>query len=88
MPSINLLAVFNPSNYWRSGYVTIPWQPIYREFQIPPSELVLSDLRDLSRTPICAQVDCLDPDEPEREHLIFSVSKQQFQIQILTTGTV
>ncbi|BAZ41017.1 hypothetical protein NIES4101_69790 [Calothrix sp. NIES-4101] len=73
MPSINLLAVFNPSNYWRSGYVTVPWQPIYQEFQIPPVELTLSDLRDLSRTPLCAQVDCIDPKNSERDRLVFSL---------------
>ncbi|RUT04361.1 hypothetical protein DSM106972_045890 [Dulcicalothrix desertica PCC 7102] len=75
MASINLLAVFNPSNYWRSGFITLPWQPIYQQFQIPPEELVLSDLRDLSHAPIKAQVDHVDPESLERDTLIFSLSK-------------
>ncbi|MBF2063088.1 MAG: hypothetical protein IGS39_01440 [Calothrix sp. C42_A2020_038] len=75
MPSINLLAVFNSSNYPRSGIVTLPWQPVYEQFNIPPEELVLSDLRDLSHTPINAQVDCIDPDDPQRDTLIFSLQK-------------
>ncbi|ARV59138.1 hypothetical protein BZZ01_11250 [Nostocales cyanobacterium HT-58-2] len=75
MPSINLLAIFNPSNYWRSGYITVPWQPIYQQFQIPPEELVLSDLNDLSHTLISAQVDRIDPEDSSRDILVFSLQK-------------
>ncbi|NJM70708.1 MAG: hypothetical protein HC862_11025 [Scytonema sp. RU_4_4] len=75
MPSINLLAIFNPSNSWRSGYITLPWQPIYQQFQIPPEELVLSDLRDLSHTQIHAQVDRVDPEDSSRDVLVFSLQK-------------
>jgi hypothetical protein len=75
MPSMNLLAIFNPSNYWRSGYVTVPWQPIYQQFQIPPEELVLSDLRDLSHTRINAQVDRIDPEDSSLDILVFSLAK-------------
>ncbi|MBD2356181.1 hypothetical protein H6G41_16370 [Tolypothrix sp. FACHB-123] len=53
MPSLNLLTVFNPSNYWRSGICTIPWQAMSstgyanaQQFAITPDELILSDLRD------------------------------------------
>ena len=75
MSSINLLAIFNPSNYLRGGYVTIPWEPISQKFQIPAEELILSDLRDLSHTPINAQVDRIDPDDPSRDTLVFSLAK-------------
>ncbi len=75
MPSINLLAVFNLSNYWRRGHVSIPWQAIAEEFQIPPEELVLSELRDLSHTQIAAQVDKIDPDDRTRDTLVFSLPK-------------
>ncbi|MFB2772396.1 hypothetical protein ACE1AT_24390 [Pelatocladus sp. BLCC-F211] len=75
MPSINLLTLFNSSNNWRQGHVSVPWQPIYQQFQIPPEELVLSDLRDLSHRPINAQVDRVDPDDPSRDTLIFSLPK-------------
>jgi hypothetical protein len=74
MPSLNLLTVFNPSNYWRSGYVTIPWQ-IVQQFQIPPEALVLSDLRDLTHAPLKAQVDRIDPDDPTRDTLVFYLEK-------------
>lgn len=73
MSSINLLAVFNPSDYWRGGHVTVPWQPIYQEFQIPPEDLVLRDLRDRTHTILLAQVDRVDPDEPTRDTLVFSL---------------
>ncbi|MDJ0733568.1 MAG: hypothetical protein QNJ47_05680 [Nostocaceae cyanobacterium] len=75
MPSINLLAVFNPSNYWRTGYVSIPWQPIAQKFQIPATELILTDLRDLSHTIINAQVDRIDPEDPSRDTLVFSLNQ-------------
>ncbi|MBW4564105.1 MAG: hypothetical protein KME32_23785 [Mojavia pulchra JT2-VF2] len=75
MPSLNLLSVFNPSNYWRSGYVTIPWQAIAQQFQISPEELRLSDLRDLSHTPLSAQIDRIDPEDPSRDVLVFHLPK-------------
>ncbi|MEA5502882.1 hypothetical protein VB735_07130 [Halotia wernerae UHCC 0503] len=71
MPSLNLLAVFNPSNYWRSGYITMPWQAIAQQFQIPPEELVLSELRDLAHTPISSQIDRVDPEDADRDTLTF-----------------
>ncbi len=75
MSSVNLLAIFNPSNSWRSGYLTVKRQPIYQQFQIPPEELVLSDLRDLSHTQISAQVDQVDPEDSSRDILVFSLKK-------------
>jgi hypothetical protein len=75
MPSHHLLSIFNPSNYWRGGHFTIPWQPIQEEFQILPEELVLSDLRDLSHTPLNAQVDRIDPEDSSRDTLVFSLPK-------------
>ncbi|GAB1538886.1 hypothetical protein NUACC21_15500 [Scytonema sp. NUACC21] len=75
MPSMNLLSIFNPSNYWRGGYFSIPWQPIFRQFQILPEELVLTDLRDLSHTPLNVQVDRVDPNDPSRDTLVFSLPK-------------
>ncbi|MDJ0695087.1 hypothetical protein [Mastigocoleus sp. MO_188.B34] len=75
MSPINLLAIFNPSNYSRTGYFTLPWEPIYKKFQIPSEELVLSDLHDLSHKPINAQVDRLDPEDPSRDLLVFSLAK-------------
>ena len=40
MSSINLLAIFNPSNYLRGGYFTLPWEPISQKFHIPAEELI------------------------------------------------
>ncbi|MBW4645705.1 MAG: hypothetical protein KME23_22415 [Goleter apudmare HA4340-LM2] len=74
MPSLNLLTVFNPSNYWRSGYVSVPWQ-IAQQFHISPTELVLSDLRDLTHRSLNAQVDRIDPDDPSRDTLVFQLAK-------------
>jgi hypothetical protein len=75
MPSLNLLSIFNPSNYWRGGYVTMPWQAIAQQFQIPPEELALSDLRDLSHSPLLSQVDRVDPEDPSRDALVFYLPK-------------
>jgi hypothetical protein len=75
MPSLNLLAIFNPSNYWRGGYVTVGWNAIAQQFQIPPEQLVLSDLRDLSHTPLLSQVDRIDPEDPSRDTLVFYLPK-------------
>ncbi|ARV61054.1 hypothetical protein BZZ01_22700 [Nostocales cyanobacterium HT-58-2] len=75
MPSSNLLAVFNPSNYWRGGHVTVPWQPIYQHFQIPPEELILKYVSDSSDTPLLAQIDRVDPEDPSRDTLVFSLAE-------------
>ncbi|MEB3338029.1 MAG: hydrogenase maturation nickel metallochaperone HypA [Leptolyngbyaceae bacterium] len=75
MTSMNLLAVFNPLDYWRSGYVTVPWQAIAQQFQISPEALVLSDLRDLSHTPLPVQVDRIDPEDPSRDTLVFALTE-------------
>lgn len=75
MPSINLLAISNPSDYWRSGSLAVPWQPIYQKFQIPPEELVLRDLRDRFGNPLLAQVDRIEPEEPSRDTLVFSLNE-------------
>ncbi len=75
MPSINLLTVFNPSNYWRSGICSIPWQAIAQQFQITPEELVLSDLRDLTHQPLNAQIDRIDPEDPSRDTLVVQLSR-------------
>ncbi len=74
MSSLNLLTVFNPSHYWRGGYVTIPWH-IVRQFNISSEELILSDLRDLAHTPLNAQIDRIDPDDPARDTLVFYLAK-------------
>ncbi|XZF63746.1 MAG: hypothetical protein ACSI46_03095 [Gloeotrichia echinulata DVL01] len=75
MPSLNLLTVFNPSNYWRNGYVNIPWTAV-EQFQIAPEELILSDLHDLSRRPISSQVDRIDPGDRSRDTLVFYLPRQ------------
>lgn len=75
MPCLNLLTVFNRSNYERSGYIAIPWEAIATQLQIPAADLILSDLRDLTRRPIKAQVDRVDPEDPSRDVLIFHLEK-------------
>lgn len=66
------LLLFNPSNYWRGGYVTTPWQPIFRKTKIAPEKLIV---RDSSNTPLRAQVDRIDPADPTRDTLIFSLAR-------------
>jgi hydrogenase maturation protease len=73
MSLINLLAVVNPSDYWRGGYVATPWQPIAQQFHLSPDELILSDLRDRTHSSLWGQVDRIDPDDPDRDMLIFSL---------------
>jgi hypothetical protein len=74
MSSLNLLAVFNSANYWRTGYIHIPWQAVAQQWQIPPEELVISDLRDLAHTPINQQIDRIDPEDPTRDTLVLALS--------------
>jgi hydrogenase maturation protease len=73
MSLINLLAVVNPSDYWRGGYVVTPWQPIAQQFHLSPDKLILSDLRDRTHVPLLAQVDQIDPNDPSRDMLVFSL---------------
>lgn len=73
MTLLNLLAVYNPSNYWRSGIVTLPWMPIAHELGLKPDEVVLTDLSDRTGTPLLAQVNSVDPDNPERDVLVFAL---------------
>ncbi|WP_414545739.1 hypothetical protein [Nostoc sp. CCY0012] len=74
MSSLNLLAVFNSANYWRTGCINIPWQAVVQQWQIPPEELVISDLRDLAHTPINQQIDRIDPEDPTRDTLVLELS--------------
>lgn len=65
------LCIFNPSpHYWRSGHITTPWQPIYEQTKIPPEELILYDS---SARSLPCQVDHIDPDDPSRDVLVFSL---------------
>ncbi len=73
MPLLNLLAVLNPADYWRGGQVALPWQPLAEQFQLTPESLVVTDLRDHTQTPLLAQVDRLDPEDPARDVLRFAL---------------
>ncbi|MDJ0707092.1 MAG: hypothetical protein QNJ46_27775 [Leptolyngbyaceae cyanobacterium MO_188.B28] len=75
MSVLNLLAVSNPSDYWRSGPVILPWRPIAQQFHISSQELLLSDLRDRTHTPLLAQVDSVDPGDPSRDVLTFFLDR-------------
>jgi hypothetical protein len=75
MPSSNVLAIFNPCNYWRGGYVTIPWRSLYQQFQIPAEELVLKQIDGSSRTDLPLQIDRVDPEDPSRDTLVFLLAK-------------
>jgi hypothetical protein len=65
------LAVFNPSNYQRGGYVVTPWNPIYEQTKIPPDKIVLTDDKD---NRLKCQVDAIDPSDPSLDTLVFFLS--------------
>lgn len=66
------LAVFNPSNYWRGGHVTLPWQPIQKQTGIPPEKVVVRDEMGI-RLP--CQVDRIDPNDSSCDTLTFSLMR-------------
>ncbi len=66
------LLVFNPSNYPRGGWVTMPWQSIAEQTGFDPDNLLL--YQDVG-TPLYYQVDQIDPDEPARDTLSFFLSR-------------
>jgi hypothetical protein len=64
------LLIYNPSDYSRKGHVSVRWQPIEAAIGIPPQELVL---RDDSNALVPFQVDRIDPNDPSRDILTFSL---------------
>jgi hypothetical protein len=62
-----VVAVYNPSHYWRGGYVTVPWQAV-GQLGIRPDRCMLSGLNGM---PIEFQVDEVLPDDPSRDSLLF-----------------
>ena len=66
------LLVFNPSNYERGGWVTLPWEPIARETGFDSRDLLL--YQDVG-TPLPYQVDQIDPADPSRDTLSFFLSR-------------
>jgi len=70
MPS---LSIFNPSHYWRKGHVTLPWEPIQNKIGIGPEEVTL---RDQSGALLPLQVDRVDPGDPSRDCLAFSLVRE------------
>jgi len=67
------LGVFNPSPHWRQGFVTTHWQPIFDETGIPPKKIVV---RDSAGKRLRAQVDEIDPEDPWRATLVFSLDQK------------
>lgn len=64
--------IFNPSNYPRDGYVSLPWQDIHNATGYEPEELVLYQDRD---KPLFFQVDQIDPEDPSLDTLNFFLSR-------------
>ena len=64
------LLIFNPSHYWRKGHITVPWQPIENQPGISRREVVL---RDTSGAELPFQIDRVDPNDPSRDVLSFSL---------------
>lgn len=75
MVCLNLLTVSNPSDYWRLGHVTLPWQALEQEFNIPPEEMILRDLRYPSDDPLTIQIDDFDRKDPSRKTLSFFLNR-------------
>lgn len=67
------LYLYNPSPYWRSGFVTTPWQPVARETGIPAEEVVILDG---ARRPLPTQVHKVDPADPSRDVLVFQLQEE------------
>ncbi len=65
------LRVYNPSDYWRTGHVTVEWEPIRKKTGIDPRSLVL---RDQSGNFLPHQIDPIDPDRQELAGLSFTLA--------------
>jgi hypothetical protein len=68
------LQIYNPSDYPRSGFVTIPWQRIANQTGMGPEELVLHG--PFGGDPLPAQVDDIDPADPALKTLVFTLDHQ------------
>lgn len=70
------LYVFNPSDYGRTGHITVPWQLIVdavKEAKLRPEKLGLFD--DETKTPLPFQIDPVDPSTPAHPVLSFTLNK-------------
>ncbi len=66
------LAIFNPSNYQRKGQIELPLQEIPEQIRLSPKGLVL---RDEWGNQLPYQIDRIDPQDPSRDTLSFSVQE-------------
>lgn len=67
------LSVFNPSHYPRAGYVSLPWRSICE--QIEGMRPDICRLHDASGNILPFQVDPIDPSNPAKSTLTFSLVK-------------
>lgn len=68
------LQIYNPSDYARTGFVTIPWQIVGEKTGIQPEEVTLYGAS--KETPLLAQVDDIDPSDPTRKTLVFMLDEE------------
>jgi hypothetical protein len=66
------LLVYNPSNYQRRGYVAVPLQEIRRKTGFSSGQFILRDKND---NVLHTQVDSVDPEDPSRDILVFSLAQ-------------
>jgi hypothetical protein len=71
-PSTYVLSILNPSDHPRSGWVDTAWQPIQKATKIDPDKLVVLGP---GGNPLRAQVDKVDPKDPERARLVFLLDR-------------
>lgn len=68
------LQIYNPSDYPRTGFVTIPWQIVGGRTGIQPEELVLHGAS--AEAPLLAQLDDIDPSDPTLKTLVFMLDRE------------
>jgi hypothetical protein len=78
------LPLYNPSDYWRTGHITVPWREVLKKAQeahpnrktakvhLDPEQLVLLDD---SNTPLPFQIDQIDPNDSSSKTLSFALNK-------------
>lgn len=67
------ILIYNPSPYSRGGHVLTPWAPISAATGIPRDEFLI---RDAAGQPRPAQVVRVDPTDPSRDLLVFTLGAE------------
>ncbi len=76
--AVTSILIFNPSNYSRGGYVSLPWHEIHLATGYEPEDITLYQHPDNPKNPgdpLFFQVDQIDPADPSLDTLAFFLAR-------------